>query len=696
MKNNKFNLSILPVFMMVLIFAFGGLMEYRHTVEQEKKSLREELTNIQTKIENLISSRIVNANGMASIIEVNGSLQEESFDIFAKGIMDAENTVVKDVVFITDTTISYVYPRDLGQGAIGVDLASIPEQRELLLFTKSNLVEVFFGPVDLVEGGKGIIVRVPVAIDGDYYGQVAVVFDYDEFIDKSGLKSLADRYYVALKGNNPIDESYSEIWSSGDQDGLELISKNIRMSDIDWVICAAPHGGWTGFSPLFFVIILAGLIVVTGALSAYKKENTLKLELKTLAEHDELTGLYNRRLFREHLQASIDQGNQGVVALIDIDNFKHINDIHGHVFGDQILIDFSRALVESVGTLGRCYRFGGDEFLVIFEGAYDQSQTLYMAKVLRETTQRNLTEITSNHITVSAGVVMYPDQASDVKSLLIRADVAMYESKLLGKNRTKIFKDSMLDLLDKKINIERHIQIALENKGFEMYYQPIVDAESSEVISYEALIRFKDRGFSPDEFITVAESSGLIISLGRWILEEVFSTLASWRDKGYKVKPVAINLSPKQLIEPNFRSYLFERIEAHNLSTELIEIEITENILLENKDENMSVLRDLRNQGIKISMDDFGTGYSSLNYLTFLPIDKVKIDKSLKDQFMMNENPQILNGIIMMVHGLGYTVVAEGIENENELNKLRALGCDEIQGYYFGRPMPEEEVERRL
>jgi len=696
MRLIKNKTAVVPIIVMICVFAFGALMEFRHTVGTEKNALKENLVNIQTNIEHLITARIINANGMAGIIELNQTLNRETYDIFAKGIYASESGIVKDVVFIKDTTITYIYPEYLSKDAIGVDLADVPDQKELLLYTKNNLKEVFFGPVDLVEGGRGIVVRVPVALNGDYYGQIAIVFDYDLFIENSGLKLLSENYYIALKGNVPTQDEEVVIWSSGSQGTVEVITEKVRIDDIEWLITAAPIDGWNGFSSLFFIIIAAGFIVVIGASAAYKKEEKLTMELKTLAERDELTGLCNRRMFRTHLQTALENERKGLVVLVDIDDFKNINDIYGHIVGDKLLIDFSVAAREVIGDRAQCYRFGGDEFLLIFEGSFEGARIMNSSKIIQDAIQQKLIDKAPNRVTLSVGIVCYPDQGQDVDSLLIKADVAVHESKMAGKNRTMIFEDSMLDVFDRKMQIEKHIRNALDQEGFEMHYQPIVNAQTEEIVSYEALIRFQDRAFSPIEFITVAETSGLIIPLGHWILREVVSTIADWLQEGRSVKPVAINLSPKQLLEPSFRVDLFQLIDAYEISASLIELEITENILLENEEENLTILNDLRSAGISVSMDDFGTGYSSLKYLTFLPIDKVKIDKSLKDQFMLNQSSQILTGIIMMVHGLGYKVVAEGIETKEELEKLKELGCDEIQGYYFSRPLPRAEIEDRL
>ncbi len=719
--------SFITIIILSLVFLFAAVMEYRYEIEVEKDSLLEEMLNVATNIEGMISSRIINANGMAATVKIGEVVEENLFEIFAASIFESEKNMVKDVVFITDTTITEVYPSYLGKDAIGIDLAQIPEQRDLLLYSKENMQTVFFGPVDLVEGGKGIVVRVPVEVDNAYYGQVAIVFDYWKFLVASGLEDLADRNHVQLRGNDPLMNESSLIWKSGDPLDSDFISETIDLYDIEWTISAKPHYGWQGTTTFFYVILGVGFLIVTGAAIALKKEYRLKKQLELanaklktnlamlatsqedltrqnveirkkekyiqqLADHDSLTGLYNRRLFTEHLTKALNDGIHGLVVLIDIDDFKNVNDIHGHVYGDELLKGFSSILQRILGNENRLYRFGGDEFLVLLENEYDDQIIMnYATSVQKKVSEKILRKIHSP-ITMSTGVVRFPEQGCDVESILIRADVAMYKSKDSGKNQVTIFEEALLRTLDKKLRIEDHIRSALDKKAFSMYYQPIIEADSGRIISFEALIRLNDKAYSPMEFIQVAESTGFIIKLGQWIFQEVSHKIKIWLSQDLPVQPIAINISPRQLVEPEFRKMFMGIITEAGIPTSLIELEITENVFLENQLENIKILQDLRSSGIRVSMDDFGTGYSSLKYLTYLPIDKVKLDKSLKDQLLGMKNIEVLSGVITMVHGLGMKVVAEGIEEETEWEELRELGCDYLQGYYFSKPVPCEDM----
>ena len=665
----KYGISLLISVIMALIFTFAASMEYRHSVEQEQDSLREDLVNIQTNIENMISSRIINANVFAGLIELDKMIDKENFDVLAAKVYDYESHVVKDIVFITDTTISYVYPARLAEGSIGIDLNTMPEQKELLNYTKDENKTIFLGPLDLVEGGQGIVVRVPVAIDGEYYGQVGIVFDYNNFIEESGLKDSAQKNKIFLEGNNPISKEIASIWTNGYEESENYVAVKLYMHDIEWWVKGKPIKGWSGDSLLFYIIIIVGIMLTIVAGMVCQKEYNLKVKLKkanegleekiyqlaenkkellekynvirqkenyiqNLADHDELTGLYNRRIFRQHLKTAINEGKQGIVILIDIDDFKNINDIHGHLYGDELLKIFAKSMVDAFRNDCKIYRFGGDEFLILVESDFDDITISEYTKSIKDKLVNAIINSIPSPITLSSGVVKYPEQGQDVESLLIRADIAMYKSKDSGKNKLTIFKEALLQSLDYKIRIETHLRQAILNNEFSMYYQPIIDALTGEIVSFEALIRLNDYSYTPVEFIEVAEATGLIVPLGEWILEEVFSRVSSWQAKGLNPKPVAINLSPRQLVEPSFRNMFFDKIKKANIPMELIEIEITENVFLENEEANIAILREFRSCGIKVSMDDFGTGYSSLSYLTYLPIDKVKIDKSLKDQLI--------------------------------------------------------------
>lgn len=272
----------------------------------------------------------------------------------------------------------------------------------------------------------------------------------------------------------------------------------------------------------------------------------------------------------------------------------------------------------------------------------------------------------------------------------------MYKAKNEGKNKFLFFRDDMISSLKEKLEIEGKIKKALLNNGFKILYQPIVNAITGEVVSFEALLRLKDLSYPPSKFIPIAEESDLIISIGNFVFEQVAKQLQKWKTKGYKIKPVSINVSAKQFYEESFIYNIEKLIHKYELDTSLIEIEITERIMIENTQSVIEKIEELKKLGFSIILDDFGTGYSSLNYLTYLNVDKIKIDKSLIDRFLNDEKFKTIESIIMLIKSLNIEVTAEGIERLEQLQTLKRIGCNYIQGYLFSKPLPDEDIIKKF
>ncbi len=407
-----------------------------------------------------------------------------------------------------------------------------------------------------------------------------------------------------------------------------------------------------------------------------------------LAYHDPLTGLPNRRSFMDFLAEKVTEGNTGAVILLDIDDFKGINDTQGHVFGDRVLEGIAKRLKEMADSNLFISRFGGDEFLLYLqceENYPGLEQTLKdICHIFDEKLQVDQIDMV---IRFSMGVSLLPLDSRDVNQLVANADLAMYSVKDSGKNGYQLYDSAMMAEQRNRANIELVLTDAIENDGFTVVYQPRVDLLNGKIHAYEALLRLKEHNISPGVFIGIAEKNGTIAKIGRIVTGMVIRQLAQWRKEGIEVKPVSINFSTHQLHDRDYVDYLSELLEQNEVAPELIEIEITENAMLENQQAALSFLRRLKELGIKISIDDFGTGYSSLNYLTLLPIDVVKLDRSLSLKFLEHENAKVMDSLISLVHSLGLTVVAEGIELLEQVNRLKSANCDYIQGFYFSRPL---------
>lgn len=434
-------------------------------------------------------------------------------------------------------------------------------------------------------------------------------------------------------------------------------------------------------------------------LTASEEELTAQLEeieaqkeyINFLAYHDALTGLPNRRSFIELLNDRINSGCVGAVILLDIDDFKGINDTRGHAFGDRVLESIAARLQTIGGSKLFVSRFGGDEFLVLLECDSNHDELKHsLDDICRQFESKFKIDDLDVEISFSMGISLFPHDSSDVNKLIMKADIAMYSVKATGKNGYKLFDKTMLDWQIKKTNIEAILREAIDADGFLVVYQPQVDVKSGRIRSYEALLRLKEHNISPNVFIDIAEKNGTIIKIGRIVTKKVIEQIAAWQEMGLEPKPVAINFSAFQLHDNGYFDYINSLLQEYKINSSSIEIEITENIFMENQQITMAFLAQLKNLGIRIAIDDFGTGYSSLNYLTFLPVDIIKLDRSLNMKFLEIKNIKVMDSLISLVHSLGLTVVAEGIEELEQVQRLSSAGCDFIQGYFFSKPVGAE------
>ncbi len=420
-----------------------------------------------------------------------------------------------------------------------------------------------------------------------------------------------------------------------------------------------------------------------------------KNSIKHIANHDPLTNLPNRRKFMDKLQNVLDKNGKGAVMLLDLDNFKDINDTMGHTYGDKILVKIADKLKSLKREEIFISRFGGDEFLILVEDEVDFDNLYkYIEKINKIFENSVVIEDNSFHIGFSMGISIFPFDSKDINQLIANADMAMYKVKNTSEKSFIFFDQTMTDKLNEAKNIENIIRYALSNDGFELKFQPQVNLKKGEADAFEALLRLKDYNISPDKFIPIAEEKGLINKIGRWVTKKSIRQIAEWNNEGMKEKSVSINFSPYQLSDLKYIEFIRKLINKYNIKPSQLEIEITENILLVNKTASVKFLNQLKELGIKIVLDDFGKGYSSFNYLTYIPVDKVKIDKSLNDQFISQNNFSTIESLISLIHSLDLEVVTEGIEDDERKEKLIRGNCDYIQGYIFAKPLSIEELNK--
>ncbi len=430
-------------------------------------------------------------------------------------------------------------------------------------------------------------------------------------------------------------------------------------------------------------------------------------ELKYMAYYDSLTGLYNRNYFVVRLGEMIEKaeahGDIVSVLLIDIDNFRQINDGMGLLTGDEVVQQIGRYLHEFESDDIIVCRMDSDVFCV---GIYDPQGEKAVQKIydtIRERMQQGFVISTGQELflSVSIGVAEYPEAAQKAIDLINCAEIVMYKAKDRGKAGLQYFDAPILQEFLKNADIDNKLKdVSSIIRNFEMYFQPQYNAENGRLRGVEALLRWRDeRGklISPALFIPVAEKNGTIVPIGKWIIEESLRCHSKWKEKyGYPMI-ISINISAIQYKRQDFVSMIIEAIKRYNVEPSEVELEITESVLIDDLDEVKEKLQTLREYGVRISLDDFGTGFSSLAYLKGLPIDTLKIDKSFVDNIEGDDSSRVIvDSIVNLVSKLGYETVAEGVETEGQYAYLKNIGCDMIQGYLLGKPMPEEEIDKLL
>jgi diguanylate cyclase (GGDEF)-like protein len=424
--------------------------------------------------------------------------------------------------------------------------------------------------------------------------------------------------------------------------------------------------------------------------------------LLRLANFDTLTGLPNRAQFHRALVRALEQAREHGWAIgvmfMDLDRFKTVNDTMGHAAGDTLLRQVGQRLVDSLRVRDIIGRFGGDEFAAILMLPDGAQTAIAVVDKIREVMRRPyLLEDAEVTMTASIGITVFPNDGDDADTLIKFADNAMYRAKEDGSDSFRFFTAEMNAQSLARLDLENALRRAVENGEFVLHYQPKVDLASGRVSGAEALIRWQRPGqgmVSPGLFVPVLEDMGLIARVGAWVLDEACRQVAAWERSGVGPVRVAVNVSSAQFFGGAIEQQVREALQRHRVAPELLELELTEGSLMSNAEETISVLRNLKQLGVTISVDDFGTGYSSLAYLRRFPIDKLKIDIAFVREVTSNpDDAAIVLAIIKMAHSLKLTVVAEGVEREAQLAHLKRQECDEMQGYYFSRPLPAGEFE---
>ncbi|WP_404427884.1 EAL domain-containing protein [Ureibacillus chungkukjangi] len=425
-------------------------------------------------------------------------------------------------------------------------------------------------------------------------------------------------------------------------------------------------------------------------------------QLEKRAHTDSLTDVNNRFSYLQKMDLLLNEDSklneaQHAIFFLDLDRFKQVNDTLGHEIGDFLLVDVANRLKRLLGAKDIVARYGGDEFVLTLTNLRHPREAAKFAEQIIQEIEKPI-KVNNQEIFVSTsiGISIYPHDGDTTEELLNRADKAMYYAKQSGRNRFSFYFDELNTDANRLILLDSEIRKAIDNRDFELYFQPKVNVEENKIIGFEALVRWNSEklGFvSPAEFIPYAEETGLIIPISEIIIEKACEELAILRKAGYSKLPFSINISSIHFQQPNFLESIQKILERNNTSAHNFEIEVTERTVMNSDADTISKLVRLKQLGFKISIDDFGTGYSSLSYLVRFPVDYLKIDKSFIQHIVnLADKQAIVDAIIQMAHRLNMQVIAEGVESIQQLNQLSRMGCDFIQGYYYSKPVPIEEL----
>ena len=614
---------------------------------------------------------------------------------------------------------------------------AIANQRILVIDDNRAIHDDFRKILTRADDGEADLAAAELAIFGESAAvDVRPTFDVDSALQgEQGVECVR----AALAAGHPYAVAFVDMRMPPGWDGLETIEKLWAVDpDVQVVICSAHSDyDWTEvvarlghadklliikkpFEPIEVLQCACALTrkwdnerIVRRQMDTLEQVVSARTEgleaankqLRHLATHDALTGLPNRVLLDDRLAQAIahSQRNGHLFALlmVDLDRFKLINESLGHRAGDELLQETARRLTGVARAIDTLARSGGDEFVMILHpiDARDDAELLAqrVIEALKPTMRIAGVDI---HTSPSIGIAFYPADGTTTETLIARADAAMYSAKQRGRNNAQCFAPGMDTQSQDKVRLESDLHEAIALKQFELDYQPKVDVKSGAVHSVEALIRWRhpQRGLiSPNEFIPLAEDSGLIGPIGGWVVREACRQAKAWQRKGLPQVRVAVNLSASQFRQKNLLATIRQALLDADLDPSYLEVELTESAVMTNPEESVSILEQLSKMGVLVSVDDFGTGYSSMSYLRRFPIDKLKIDRGFISEFMTRpDDASIVRAIVSLAHSLRLKVVAEGVETPDQLDFLKTLGCDQYQGFHFSTPVSAADFEELL
>ena len=718
-KINAIRLRILPPIIFLVTLSIGLLIvnNYHSLWKKEQTMLMSELVASQGSIiQRYLSQALSATHTLKSLVEVEQG-KVKNFNAYAKNIFDSLDGI-SNVQLAPNGIVRHVYPLEGHEKAIGHNILKDDKRRDIATLAITNRELTLAGPFELVQGGTAVVGRNPIFLKNSdekeiFWGFASVVVFLDDLLSATDLDTLkAKGYHYQLSnihGNaeNIFAQSHSDMGSAE-----TIIKHKLAVPNGHWLLCVGREPDFWNHVALGLQLLLA---ICLSALIAHISNTLLRrpvqlqqlVDEKTealhkLAFYDPLTKLCNRRLFNDLLTRMIatTERNDTRMALLylDLDDFKRINDSLGHGSGDQLLKVVGDRLSATVRKSDVVARIGGDEFCMLLPNIQSSINAAKFAEKILNTIEKPIKLGThSVRVTPSIGITIAPDDGTNSTTLLKNADMAMYSAKENNRNNYQFFASELNTRALERLILEKELTQAVENNEFVLHFQPQVCLDTRKTKRVEALIRWQHphKGFlPPGAFIQFAEDSRLIIPIGAWVLEQACLQLNQLDQPDLTV---SVNLSPRQFADPNLLNTIKKSLANSGLKGSRLELEITETALMENMENGIDTLEQIKALGIMVAIDDFGTGYSSLSQLKNLPADTLKIDREfIKDITESEDNLVITEVIINVGHKMGLTVIAEGVETKEELDIITKMKCDMAQGYFFSKPVDLETLKNYL
>lgn len=723
-----------PVFPVLIFLVFLGLaLGLEYGIEQQDHTSLQDNLNNQTELmarrfEEDFTVHIHAVERMANRLKNDPSMNRQTWSLDANNFL-RDFGVYQAVEWIDrDYVIRWLEPLEGNETVVGYNVAFTPERLAALQKAQSTGNLDISGVLELKQGGKGLVIYAPVGAGDDNRGFVAGVFRMavlaNDLLPPEALESF--RIFIRNQENTAYD-----LNPTLETDRRFSSRAEIQMPALDWTLSITPSTTYVAkhlsywpqvtFVVMLFMGILTSLTTLLVQLILKRNQALLKTrneldaeisqrqavqqDLARLETTDTLTGLANRRFFMEDLAYTLGladrQLRQVALVMIDLDRFQMLNDSLGHQFGDELLIKVSERLNNLSDERVTIGYSGGDEFMVCRQHVENVDDVINLLGQIKQCFHDEFEVQGERHgITATMGVAVYPQSGLDADTLLRNADIALYRAKEQGRNTYQFYTEGMQDREVIRLELDKDISQALADDEFVLYFQPQLDLRDSSIKSVEALIRWNHprRGLVPPvDFIPLAEESGRITDIGRWVVMAACKQLAKWRNTEFSHLRIAVNLSGRELDDEHIVDHIQSSLNANGVPPELLEVELTEEIFIQNIEHNMNQLTRLNQLGVHLAIDDFGVGYSSLGYLRDFPVDLLKIDRSfITDVIERHDDAVITRAVINLAHNLGIEVVAEGVETAEQLRFLKNHRCDLIQGYFISRPIPAAELEIAL